>query len=168
METKVSSEWGTGRERVKWIERRGVKIFKVTIPKVHSGTVPQGTLNGIRADLGLSNEDFRNLCECPFTAEDFDEHADAELLRRSTPPMPEPVHGEIIDGDSPRHYTGYEIGRRRFAWCASRSGSFDVIVVFIEKNPERQWATLLTGLTETQARDRAALAYQEKAAEPVG
>jgi len=160
MESKVTDRFSSGRERSTWIQHRGVKLLRLTIPKVHPNDIPGGTLKSIKEDLELGDADFIDLCNCPFTRQDFERHLDAILLSRRRPPLPAPVSGFVIQDDARLPYDAYELNRLRFAW-AMDGASYKTIKVFLQSNPERQWAPVARGLTEDEARDEAALAYLE-------
>lgn len=49
----------------------GKKVARVTIPHVHRGDVKPGTLNSIRKQVHLDNEQFAALIDCPLKGSDY-------------------------------------------------------------------------------------------------
>lgn len=57
-----------GKEINYWYCLDGVRLFRVTKPKVHHGSsVPTGTLNQIKLSLKLSTSEFSDLVKCPMS-----------------------------------------------------------------------------------------------------
>jgi hypothetical protein len=159
MESKVTPDWGSGRERVATIERHGIKLLQVTIPKVHRrDSVPLGTLKHIQSDLELSPEEFDGLCQCWFDRDDFLGHLDDLVLARKKPPLPAPVEGSMSDGVNSAPYRAYELGRKRYGWSPD-GDRHRAIRVHMERNPEFQWDEMGAYGNEDEARQAAALAY---------
>ena len=73
IETKVPGERRLRSEAHYWCILDGKRLFRVTIPKVHSvSSVPPGTLNQIVKSLKLSKPQFGEFVRCPMTGGDYE------------------------------------------------------------------------------------------------
>ena len=63
----------SGKERNLPIVIEGVQISRVTLPKEkgHGKDIPIGTLNSIRNQLLLKNDQFADFVNCPMTISDY-------------------------------------------------------------------------------------------------
>ena len=62
-----------GKEINCWYCLDGKRLFRVTMPKVHSGrSVPIGTMNGIRKWLKLQTSQFCDLVNCPMSSSQYE------------------------------------------------------------------------------------------------
>ncbi|MBI4339163.1 MAG: hypothetical protein HY680_04340 [Chloroflexi bacterium] len=67
LERKLGIYFGQGSERNGWYYSQGVKITRITLPHIHHGDIPAGTLHEIRKQTLLSTPQFADLVECPMT-----------------------------------------------------------------------------------------------------
>ncbi len=70
-EQKLGIDFGTGSERTGWYYHSGIKVTRVTLPHVHKGDIPEGTLHSIRRQTLLTTPQFFDLLECPMTSSDY-------------------------------------------------------------------------------------------------
>ncbi len=68
LEQKLGIDFGPGSERSGWYYHQGVKITRITLPHIHRGDIPTGTLHEIRKQTLLSTPQFTDLVECPMTS----------------------------------------------------------------------------------------------------
>lgn len=73
MEKKVRIPFGGGSERTGWYALDGIKLFRVTIPKIHKNDVTTGTANSIRNQLKLTGPQFGDLLRCPMSGSDYEQ-----------------------------------------------------------------------------------------------
>lgn len=67
LELKLGIDFRPGSERNGWYYSQGVKITRITLPHIHHGDIPTGTLHEIRKQTLLSTPQFTDLLECPMT-----------------------------------------------------------------------------------------------------
>lgn len=67
LEEKLGIPFRSGGERTGWFYHEGVKVTRVTVPHVHGGTFPPGTIHGIRMQTLLSTTEFEALLDCSMT-----------------------------------------------------------------------------------------------------
>jgi hypothetical protein len=71
---KTGAEFRSGSELNGWIYLDGVKLLRVTLPKVKGTDIDRGTARSIRDQLRLSDADFEGLYDCPFGSAQFRIH----------------------------------------------------------------------------------------------
>lgn len=74
MENKALVGFRAGAERNAWIVVDGKKATRVTIPKIHSGDIPVGTVRSIQSQLSMSEPDFMDFVDCPMSGAQFADH----------------------------------------------------------------------------------------------
>jgi hypothetical protein len=74
VQAKTGAQFGSGGERTGWIYLRGVKLLRVTMPKVHRGEIDRRTAESMREQLHLTAANFEGLYDCPFGSSDFQAH----------------------------------------------------------------------------------------------
>lgn len=86
IERKLRLAFRAGSERNAWIQLDGRDVLRVTMPKVHKGDVPIGTLSEIRKQLALTREQFDRLIACPMSATDYENLIRVKQRTGSLPP----------------------------------------------------------------------------------
>lgn len=71
-ENKLSIDFGTGGERNGWYLHGGKKIVRITLPHIHRGDIPKGTLNNIKNQTRLSSREFEELVDCTMSDADYE------------------------------------------------------------------------------------------------
>lgn len=84
--SKLPGEARTGKESHIWVVVDGVKAWRVTCPKGHSGDVKRGTLKAIRDQMRLSEEQLEDFVQCRMSKSDYEAHARQVIQAR--PPQP--------------------------------------------------------------------------------
>lgn len=63
-----------GHERNRWAVINGMRVLRVTFPKIHTGDIPPGTLNSIRKQLRLDRMRFDAFVDCSMTGTEYEAH----------------------------------------------------------------------------------------------
>jgi len=72
LEKKLSIDFGSGGERTGWYYIGEKKILRVTVPKEHGGSsLSPGVAKRVIGSLRLTNNEFRNLYDCPMSGSDY-------------------------------------------------------------------------------------------------
>ena len=73
LDRKVPGERRSTKEYQVWAVVDGRKVTRITYPKPHSkkADVPVGTLNSIRRQLGLEQDQFRQFVDCTMSADEY-------------------------------------------------------------------------------------------------
>lgn len=86
IEHKLQLSFSSGSERNAWIQIDGRAVLRVTLPKVHSGDVREGTLGEIRKQLALTKAQFELLISCPMTGPQYEELIREKVRTGTLPP----------------------------------------------------------------------------------
>jgi hypothetical protein len=76
---KLPGRRRSGHELNVWAEIDGRRVLRLTVPKVHGGDVPAGTVASMSKQLRLSAEQFRDLAQCRMTGAEYERHIRTRL-----------------------------------------------------------------------------------------
>lgn len=74
IEKKTPGETRSGSEQNRWVIVDGLRRFRITYPKQHSGDLPPGTLRSIRSQSRLDRDQFSRFVVCSMTGTEYETH----------------------------------------------------------------------------------------------